>query len=624
MEEVSKSVKTQEDGKTENSNTSTNRNKNYAKKKSGKFNPRANINIDAKLRKSVEQNDKIQRNRLNPHYKLNLNTSSKIRIIPLGGLGEIGGNMTIFETEESAIIVDIGLSFPNDDMHGVDILIPDFNYVRKIKDKIKAVIITHAHEDHIGAVPFFYKEFQFPLYGTPLALAMIAAKLDERQMGGYKSYLHPVEKRKTINIADFAIEWMHITHSIVDSSALAITTEAGTIIHSGDFKIDHTPIDGYPTDLHRLSYYGEKGVLLLLSDSTNSYNDGFTKSEKIVGPALEKVFDKAEGRLIMSTFSSNLHRIQQALELAIKYNKRVCIIGRSMEKNINIAMDLGYVKMPKELFIEAHEVSKYNDDEILIVTTGSQGEPMSALFKMAIGEHKLIKIRNTDRVILSSRAIPGNEGSVSTVINYLLKAGAKVSYSDDPNLHVSGHAAQEEQKLMLRLVKPKFFLPVHGEYNHIMKHKQTAIDCGVVEKNILLMQDGDVIELHPKYMRKLKTVKTGKTFVDNQINKLIDNSVVFDRQKLANDGIVTVITQVNESDKTLYSKPKVATFGMLNDKEIYHFNKEIEELLIKYFTGNTKDTSARSIENELKQVIRKHVFRKYKKYPTIVPTVFIM
>jgi ribonuclease J len=509
-------------------------------------------------------------------------------------------------------------------MHGVDILIPDFSYVRKIKDKIKAVIITHAHEDHIGAVPFFYKEFQFPLYGTPLALAMISSKLDERQLGGYKSYLHPVEKRKTINIGPFAIEWMHITHSIVDSSALAITTEAGTIIHSGDFKIDHTPIDGYPTDLHRLSYYGEKGVLLFLSDSTNSYNEGFTKSEKIVGPALEKIFAKSTGRIMMSTFSSNLHRIEQALQLAIKFNRKVCVIGRSMEKNLNIAMDLGYLKFNQEMFIEAHEVSKYSDDEVFIVTTGSQGEPMSALFKMAIGEHKLIKIKPNDRIILSSRAIPGNEGSVSRVINFLLKAGAEVSYNDDPNLHVSGHAGQEEQKLMLRLVKPKFFLPVHGEYNHIMKHKQTAIDCGVIEKNILLMQDGDVIEVHPKFMRKVRTVKTGKTFVDNQINKLIDSSVVFDRQRLANDGIVNVIVQINESDRTLYGKPKVSTFGMLNDKEIYYFNKEIEDLLVKYFTGHTKETTAKSIETDLRQVIRKHVFRKYRKYPTIVPTAFIM
>ena len=621
MEEVSNIENKSDNNSSVNNNY---KNKPYNKKRNNRLNPRANINIEGKLKKSVEQNDKIQRNRLNTHYKLNLNTTSKLRIIPLGGLGEIGGNMTVIETEEAAIIIDIGLSFPNDDMHGVDILIPDFHYIRKIKDKIKAVIITHAHEDHIGAIPFFYKEFQFPLYGTPLALALISSKLDERHLGGYKSYLHPVEKRKTINIGPFAIEWMHITHSIVDSSALAITTEAGTIIHSGDFKIDHTPIDGYPTDLHRLSYYGEKGVLVFLSDSTNSYNPGFTQSEKVVGPALEKIFAKSTGRIMMSTFSSNLHRIEQALHLAIKYNRKICVIGRSMEKNLNIARDLGYIKIPDEVFIETNEVSKYSENEILIVTTGSQGEPMSALFKMAIGEHKLIKIKQNDRIILSSRAIPGNEGSVSRVINFLLKAGADVSYGDEPNLHVSGHAAQEEQKLMLRLVKPKFFLPVHGEYNHIVKHKQTAIDCGVLEKNILLMQDGDMIELHPKFMRRVKTVKTGKTFVDNQVNKLIDNSVIFDRQRLANDGIVTVITQLNESDRTLYGKPKVATFGMLNDKEIYYFNKEIEELLIKYFTGHTKECTAKSLETDLRHVIRKHVFRKYKKYPTIVPTVFIM
>jgi ribonuclease J len=578
-----------------------------------------------KLKKSVDQNDKIQKNRLNPHYKLNLSSNQKIKVIPLGGLGEIGGNITVFETENEAILVDVGMSFPSEDMHGVDILVPDFTYVRQIKDKIKAIVITHAHEDHIGAVPYLFKEMQFPLYGTPLALGMIANKFDEHKISSLKSHLHPVEKRKVIKLGtEFEVEWMHVTHSIADSSALAITTAAGTIIHSGDFKIDHTPIDGFPTDLHRLAYYGEKGVMMLLSDSTNSHNPGFTKSESTVGPTFDALFNKAQGRVIMSTFSSNIHRVYQAISCGLKHHRKICVIGRSMERNLNIAMELGYIKLPQKEFIDAHEVNRYNDNEILIVTTGSQGEAMSALFRMATDEHRHVKIKPSDTVILSAKAIPGNEGSVSSVINHLLKAGAEVAYQDFSEIHVSGHAAQEEQKLMLRLCKPKFFLPAHGEYNHIAKHKDTAMKCGIPEKNILLMSDGDVIEVSPKYMKKVKTVKTGKVFIDNQINKQIENNVVIDRQKLATEGIVSIIAQVNEDDRTLFSRPKVSTFGLVSDRENRHFSKEIEDILTSFFKGHKKDFSTRVLENDLRQVVRKHISRKYKKYPAIVPTIFVM
>jgi ribonuclease J len=578
----------------------------------------------AKLKKSVEMNDKIQKNRLNPHYKLNLNSNQKIKIIPLGGLGEIGGNITVFETEKAALLVDVGMSFPSEDMHGVDILVPDFTYLRQIKDKIKGIVITHAHEDHIGAVPYLFKEMQFPLYGTPLALGMISNKFDEHKIASFKNFLNPIEKRKTIKIGEFDVEWMHVTHSIADSSALAITTEAGTIIHSGDFKIDHTPIDGYPTDLHRLAYYGEKGVMLLLSDSTNSHNPGFTKSESTVGPTFDALFSKAQGRVIMSTFSSNIHRVYQAISCGLNHNRKICVIGRSMERNLEVAMDLGYIKLPQKEFIDAHEVNRYNDNEVLIVTTGSQGEAMSALFRMATDEHRHVKIKPSDTVIISAKAIPGNEGSVSSVINHLLKAGAEVAYQDFSEIHVSGHAAQEEQKLMLRLTKPKFFLPAHGEFNHIAKHKDTAMKCGVPEKNILLMQDGDVIEVSPRYIKKSKSVKTGKVFIDNQINKQIENNVVIDRQKLATEGIVSIIAQVSEQDRTLLSRPKVSTFGLVSDRENRAFSKEIEDILSNFFKGHKKDFTNRVLENDLRQVVRKHISRKYKKYPAIVPTVFVM
>jgi len=439
------------------------------------------------LKKSFDINDKIHKDRLNPHYKLNLDSKDKIKIIPLGGLGEIGGNMTIFETDDTAIIVDIGMSFPSEDMHGVDILIPDFSYIEKIKHKIKGIVITHAHEDHIGAVPYFFKKYQFPIYATSLALGMIDIKFQEHKLIKYRDLYRHVEKRKLYSIGEFDVEWIHITHSIIDSSSLAITTDVGTIIHTGDFKIDHTPIDAFPSDLHRFAHYGEKGVMLLLSDSTNSHNPGFTKSESTVGPTFDTLFMKhKEGRVIMSTFSSNIHRVYQAMVYGMKHNRKIAIIGRSMEKNIENAMALGYIKIPKNIFIEASEVDNFPDEEVLIITTGSQGESMSALFRMSIGEHRHVKLKPTDMIILSAKAIPGNEGSVSRVINHIQKAGAQVAYQDFSEIHVSGHAAQEEQKLMLRLVKPKFFLPVHGEYNHIKKHSETAVKCGVLEKILFL------------------------------------------------------------------------------------------------------------------------------------------
>ncbi len=578
------------------------------------------------LKKAYLINEKIHKDRLNPHYKLNLNTSAKLKITPLGGLNEIGGNMMVVETENEAIIVDVGMSFPDGEMHGVDILIPDFTYIREIKDKVVAVIITHGHEDHIGAMPYLFKEMQFPIYGTSLPLEMIGSKFDEHKMREHRGYFRAISKRTPIKIGnDFEVEWMHITHSIIDSSAVAIKTEAGIMIHTGDFKIDHTPIDGFPTDLHRLAHYGEEGVLVLTSDSTNSHSPGFTRTEKTVGPTFDKIFSSAKGRVVMSTFSSNIHRVAQAIEKALIYGRKICVIGRSMEKNLEIAMNLGYIKFPKDQFIEAHEVNKYNDKEVLIVTTGSQGESMSALYRMAIHEHRHIKIKPEDQIILSSKAIPGNEASVSEIINHLLKAGAKVAYQDFPDIHVSGHAGQEEQKLMLRLVKPKFFLPVHGEYNHALKHGQTGIDCGVLERNVYIMSDGEQIEVTPKYLKKVKTVKSGKVYIDNQLNHRISDDVVLDRQTMAKEGIVMIVAQINENDRTLAQKPKVSSFGLVSDKQDKYFVKEIEDIL-GVFLENVKPgilKNNRILEDELRKVVRKHCTRKYKKYPMIVPTIFV-
>ncbi|TQR56248.1 ribonuclease J [Campylobacter troglodytis] len=603
--------------------------------KSEKKNKKKNKNLPSKLvgdepwqlqmQRVIEANKLIHQNRL---YPLRSNNSSehKIRITPVGGLGEIGGNITVIEDDTSAIIIDIGLSFPDAAMHGVDIVIPDFDYIHKIKDKVAGVIITHAHEDHIGAVPYFYKEFNYPLYATPLALGMISNKFEEHGLKEERKHFRPVEKRKPYKIGNFEVEWIHITHSVIDASALGIKTRAGNIVHSGDFKIDFTPIDGYPSDLNRLAYYGDEGVLCLLSDSTNSYKEGSTKSESSVGATFDLIFSKAKGRVIMSTFSSNIHRVYQAITYGLKYGRKVCVIGRSMERNLYTTMELGYIKLDKKIFIDADEVAKHKDSEVLIVTTGSQGETMSALYRMATDEHKFIKIKPSDQIIISAKAIPGNESSINAVLDFLLKAGAKVAYQEFSEIHVSGHASAEEQKLMLNLTKPKFFLPVHGEYNHIVRHKKTAMACGVDERNVYLMSNGDQVEICQKYIKRVRTVKTGKVFVDNQINKQIADDVVIDRQNLADNGVVVVIAQLDKANKTLINKPRVLSYGVVADKQDAAFSKEISDVLTVFFT-NAKDemlNDRKFMEAQFRQVLRKHIFRKLKKYPTIVPSIFVM
>jgi ribonuclease J len=600
----------------QNSQNSQNNGNNAAKKKF--------FSWHKDIKKAIKANERMHESRLNTNFKINTKSNAKIRYTPLGGLGEIGGNIAVLETQNSAIIIDVGMSFPDEEMHGVDILVPDFSYIHAIKDKIAGIVITHAHEDHIGAVPYLFKQLQFPIYGTPLPLGMIANKFDEHKMREYKKYFRYVEKRRPIKIGDFTVEFMHITHSIPDSSALAIQTEAGTIIHTGDFKIDHTPIDGQTTDLHRFAHYGEKGVLLMMSDSTNSYNPGVTKSESVVGKTFNNLFEKAKGRVIMSTFSSNIHRVYQAIEQGVKHGRKVSVIGRSMERNLSVAMELGYIKLPQDIFVDAHEVGNYNDNEILIVTTGSQGEPMSALFRMATDEHRHIKLKPSDIVVLSAKAIPGNEGSVSKVINHIQKAGAEVAYQEFSEIHVSGHGAQEEQKLLLRLCQPKFFLPVHGEYNHINRHAQTAVECGIDKRNIFLMSDGDQMEISPKYLKKVKTVKTGKVYIDNQVNQKIENDVIVDRQKLANEGIVNIILQINEQDNKLAQKPIITTYGLIGKKQQMQFQKDIEKtiesIMLKFASGATKKV----IEDNVRTAVRKQIVKSHKRYPLIVPTIFMV
>jgi ribonuclease J len=595
-------------------------------KKGGKRNKNAMGALRDDMKEALKKNQLANDARMNPWRQIDISNKSKIRFTPLGGLGEIGGNIAVLEDEDTAIIIDVGMSFPDENMHGVDILVPDFSYLHTIKNKIKAILITHAHEDHIGAVPYLFKELKFPIYGTALALAMIENKFNEHKLKDDVKYFNYITKREIYDIGTFKIEFMHMTHSIVDACGLAIQTVAGTILHTADFKIDHTPIDNQTTDLQRFAYYGSKGVLCLFSDSTNSHNSGFTKSEAVVGKTFDTLFDLAEGRVIMSTFSSNTHRLFQAMDRGVKAGRKVCVIGRSMERNVEIARRLDFIDIADRHFIEAHEINRYADNELLIVTTGSQGEEMAALSRMATDDHRHIKLKPTDTIIISAHAIPGNEASVSSLMNKLVKAGVTVRYKDFDNIHVSGHAAQEEQKLIIRLTQPKFFLPVHGEYNHIAKHAKTAISCGVNDRNILLMSDGDQVEITTKYIKKVKSIKTGKSFIDNQNNREIKPEIVGDRQKIAQEGIVNIALQIDKTTNKVIGKAVITTHGLVPNKEIKRFSNEIENI-IDTFLLNVKPeqlSSVKKLQDELRGIIRKHIIRTKRRYPIITPIIFLV
>jgi len=577
------------------------------------------------MKASLAENEAVNDLRMNPWKQINMENNNKVRFTPLGGLGEIGGNMAVMEDDECAFVIDVGMSFPDETMHGVDILVPDFSYLHAIKEKIVAVIITHAHEDHIGAVPYLFKELQFPIWGTPLALAMIENKFQEHGLMENVKLFNYVTKRTQYEIGTFKIEWMHNTHSIIDACSLAIESKVGTLIHTADFKVDHTPIDNQTMDLQRFAHYGSKGVLCLFSDSTNSHNPGYTKSEAVVGTTFDTLFDLAKGRVIMSTFSSNTHRVYQAMERGIAAGRKICVIGRSMERNIETTRRLGYVDLPDKHFIEPHEVPKYPEDQILIVTTGSQGEAMAALSRMAANEHRHVKLKPSDTVIISAHAIPGNESSVSSLMNKLVKAGVTVRYKDFDNIHVSGHASKGEQQLILRLIQPKFFLPVHGEYNHIYKHSRTAIDCGVDPRNILLMSDGEQIEIATKYLKKVKTVKSGKSYIDNQNNREIKHDVVEERQKLASDGIVNISMQISKESKKLMGKALISSSGLIPEKESKRFAHEIENIIDTFLINAEEKQVAtpNAIQNEIAGIVRKFVIRTKRRYPIVRAVVFM-
>lgn len=477
-------------------------------------------------------------------FKKNTN---KVKVMALGGLNEIGKNMTVIEYKDEIVVIDAGLSFPEDEMLGVDIVIPDITYLLKNKDKVKGIFITHGHEDHIGALPYILKKIDVPVYGTRFSIGLIEAKLKEHKLNNVK--LNVVTPKQTVKLKNISVEFIKNNHSIPGSCSLAVHTEQGVIFHTGDFKIDLTPIDGDVMDIHRICELGSSGVLLMLADSTNVEKPGFTMSERTVGAGLDDLFRKANGsRIIVATFASNVHRLQQIINMAVKFNRKVAISGRSMVNVIGVARELGYLDMEDETLIDLNDISKYDDNELVIITTGTQGEPMSALARMSSSEHKKVEIKKGDLVIISAHPIPGNEKLISKVINLLFERGARVVYNDLADIHVSGHAAQEDLKLINRMVKPKFFMPVHGEFRMLKRHAALAGELGMPEQNVFVMQTGQVLELDRNSAKITNTVPTGNVLVDGLGVGDVGNIVLRDRKHLSEDGLMIVVVTISKED----------------------------------------------------------------------------
>ena len=548
--------------------------------------------------------------------------SSPLKIIPLGGLLEVGKNITVFEYENEIIIVDCGLAFPEDDMLGVDLVIPDISYLEKNKDKIKGLVITHGHEDHIGAIPYLLKQINVPIYATKLTAGLIKNKLEEHKL--LKSTkLKIVKQGEKINLGKMKVEFIRSCHSIPDSVALAIHTPVGIIVHTGDFKVDYTPIDGEKMDFGRLAELGNKGVLALLSDSTNSERKGFTMSERTVGTVLDKLFLNCTKRIVVATFASNVHRVQQIVNSAVKYGRKVAVCGRSMINVIKTAVELGYMNVPENTFIDIDMIKNYTDEQLVILTTGSQGEAMSALTIMASGEHKKVEITPNDLVIISANPIPGNEKYVSKVIDDLMQIGAEVVYSSLADVHVSGHACQEEQKLMLSLVRPKYFLPVHGEYRQLMAHAKTAVQVGIPPENIFIMNNGRVMELTENSAKMTGVVQSGKILVDGLGIGDVGNIVLRDRQHLSQDGLIVVVLTMDSATGEVVSGPDIISRGFVYVKESENIMDEVKRTvqreLYKCEEKGIKDWS--SIKSNLKDGLRDYVFAKTKRNPMILPII---
>ena len=545
-----------------------------------------------------------------------------LRIIPLGGLGEIGKNITAIEYEDEIIVIDCGISFPDEDMYGIDLVIPDIKYLLDNKDKVKGLFLTHGHEDHIGAIPYILKQINMPVYGTKLTIGLVESKLKEHDMLS-KTNLIPISPGESIKLNKLIIEFIRVTHSIAESCALAIHTPIGIVLHTGDFKIDYTPIDGKVMDLNRIAQLGQEGILLLMADSTNVERAGHSLSEKIIGETLNRIISNANGRVIVATFASNIHRMQQIADASMMYNRKIVFSGRSMENISNVAMDLGYLHIPKESIVGIEDLNRYPSDKITIITTGSQGEPMAGLSRIAYGSHRHISIEQDDLFIISSSPIPGNDKLVSRVINQLYRKGVEVIYEDLEDIHVSGHAYKEELKLIHTLVKPKYFMPVHGEYRHLKHHSDLALKLGMDKSNVFTLETGQVLEISQDKAIATEKVHTGVVFVDGIGVGDVGNIVLRDRRDLARDGMVTIVVAINKETYSIVSGPDIITRGFIYARE--------SEDLIKKIKDVAKEEIEICLENNiiewqvLKSGVRKSVeqllYHKTKRRPSVFPII---
>lgn len=550
------------------------------------------------------------------------NERAKIKIIPLGGINEIGKNITAIEYKEDIIIIDCGLKFPDDDMFGIDIVIPDISYIIKNIEKVKGIFLTHGHEDHIGALPYVLKQLNVPVYGTKLTIGIVETKLKEHGLLA-STELIKVKPKDIIKLDSVSVEFIKTNHSIADSVAIAIHTPLGVVLHTGDFKIDYTPIDGEIMDFARLAELGRKGVLVMMADSTNVEKPGYTMSERVVGDTFARLFSKADGRIIIATFASNVHRIQQIITAAQEHEKKVAVSGRSMENIVQVAIELGYLTIEKDVLIPVDQISKYPNEKVVIITTGSQGEPMSALARMAASEHRKINIVSGDTVIISATPIPGNEKLVSKVVNQLFKKGAEVIYDSLDKIHVSGHACQEELKLMHSLVKPRFFIPVHGEYRHLKKHGELAMSLGLPEKNLVIPENGDVIELTRNYVKKNGTVVSGQVFVDGLGVGDVGNIVLRDRKHLSQDGILTVVVTMEKQTGKIVSGPDIISRGFVYVRESEGLMDEAREV-VKSVLNECEEkqiTDWATLKSKMRDELREFLYEKTKRKPMILPII---
>ncbi len=551
------------------------------------------------------------------------NPEKSVKIAFLGGLNEVGKNMTLYECEGDMILVDCGLAFPEPEMLGVDSVIPDFTYVEKNKDKIKGIFITHGHEDHIGGLPYLLMNYNIPVYGTKLTIGLIKSKLEEHKILD-KVKLHEIKPKGKVTLGVFEVEAIHVNHSIPDALALAINTPAGLILQTGDFKIDTTPIDGDVIDLSRIARLGEKGVLCLLSDSTNAQRPGFTPSERTVGESFARLFAKADGkRLIVATFASNIHRVQQIIDVAVSVGRKVALSGRSLENVVSTASELGYLNVPDGILIGIDQISRYPNDKLVIITTGSQGEPMSALYRMAFSEHRRVEIGSGDYVIISATPIPGNEKTVGKVVDELLKRGAEVVYERMYDVHVSGHACQEELKLMLSLTKPKFFIPVHGEQKHLQKHASLAHSMGIDPKNIFIADNGKQVELTKRKMTVASDVPAGQVFVDGYGVGDVGNAVIRERKRLAEDGLMIISAVIDRETGELLSGPDVISRGFVfvrDSEKLMAEARLVAQIVIdECIHDGYIDWGV--IRNRMRDDISKLLYDRTKRSPMVLPII---